>query len=198
VTSNEKDLLIPAREGTLNMLRAAAKEPSVKRVVITSSFAALNQLGQDPYANPPIVYDESVWNPITWEEAVKGVPRMGYQASKKYAELAAFGTPSPKSSSNEDFVEKEKPQFSITTLCPPMVYGPFIHSPGSLDQLNESNSQLWKIISSGKDAEVPDAHTPLFVDVRDIALAHVLALETPKAANQRYTVVGAQYSNQEV
>jgi nucleoside-diphosphate-sugar epimerase len=79
-----------------------------------------------------------------------------------------------------------------------MVYGPFIHSPGSLDQLNESNSQLWKIISSGKDAEVPDAHTPLFVDVRDIALAHVLALETPKAANQRYTVVGAQYSNQEV
>jgi nucleoside-diphosphate-sugar epimerase len=91
VTSNEKDLLIPAREGTLNMLRAAAKEPSVKRVVITSSFAALNQLGQDPYADPPVVYDESVWNPVTWEEALKGVPRMGYQASKKYAELAAFG-----------------------------------------------------------------------------------------------------------
>jgi nucleoside-diphosphate-sugar epimerase len=84
-------LLIPAREGTLNILRAASKEPSVKRVVITSSFAALNQLGQDPYADPTVVYDESVWNPVTWEDAVNGVPRMGYQASKKYAELAAFG-----------------------------------------------------------------------------------------------------------
>jgi nucleoside-diphosphate-sugar epimerase len=79
-----------------------------------------------------------------------------------------------------------------------MIYGPPIHSPPSLAELNESNSQLWKIISSGKDAEVPDAHTPLYVDVRDIAMAHILALENPKAEGQRYTVVGAQYSNQEV
>lgn len=79
-----------------------------------------------------------------------------------------------------------------------MIYGPPIHSPPSLDQLNESNSQLWKIISAGKDAEVPIAHTPLYVDVRDIAMAHVLAIENPKAENQRYAVVGAQYSNQEV
>ena len=77
------------------MLKAAAKEPSVKKIVITSSFAALNQLGTDPYANPPMVYDESVWNPVTWEEALKGPPRMAYQASKKYAELAAHGNFSP-------------------------------------------------------------------------------------------------------
>jgi nucleoside-diphosphate-sugar epimerase len=79
-----------------------------------------------------------------------------------------------------------------------MIYGPPLHPPPSLHELGESNSQLWKIISSGKDAEVPDAHTPLFVDVRDIAMAHVLAMENPKAGNQRYTVVSAQYSNQEV
>jgi hypothetical protein len=78
-----------------------------------------------------------------------------------------------------------------------MVYGPPIHPIPSLNELNESNSQLWKIISSGKDAEVPDAPIPLYVDVRDIAMAHVLAMESPKAANQRYTVTGAQYSNQE-
>ena len=98
----------------------------------------------------------------------------------------------------KEFVQKENPGFSITTLCPPMVYGPPIHSPPSLNELNESNSQLWKIISSGKDAEVPDARVPLYVDVRDIAMAHVLAMENPKAANQRYTCVSAQYSNQEV
>lgn len=79
-----------------------------------------------------------------------------------------------------------------------MIYGPPIHSPPSLSGLNESNSQLWKIISSGKNTPVPDAHTPLYVDVRDIAMAHVLAMENPKAVNQRYAVVGAQYSNQEV
>lgn len=95
-------------------------------------------------------------------------------------------------------MEKEKPGFSITTLCPPMIYGPPLHFPPSLNELNESNAQLWKIISSGKNAEVPDAHTPLFVDVRDAAMAHVLAMENPKAANQRYAVVGSQYSNQEV
>jgi nucleoside-diphosphate-sugar epimerase len=97
-----------------------------------------------------------------------------------------------------DFVKDEKPSFSITTLCPPMIYGPPIHSPASLSELNESNAQLWKFISAGKDADVPEAHTPLYVDVRDIALAHVLALENPKAENERYTVVGAQYSSQEV
>jgi len=90
VSSNE-DLLVPAREGTLNVLRSAAAEPSVKRVVITSSFAAMNQLSRDPYAEPPMVYDESVWNPVTWEEALNGPTRMAYQASKKYAELAAYG-----------------------------------------------------------------------------------------------------------
>ena len=90
VNSNE-ELLVPAREGTLNILKAAAEEPSVKKVVITSSFAALNQLGKDPYAKPPMIYDESVWNPVTWEEALKGPSRIAYQASKKYAELAAHG-----------------------------------------------------------------------------------------------------------
>jgi nucleoside-diphosphate-sugar epimerase len=73
------------------MLRSAAKETSVKRIVITSSFAALNQLGTDPYAEPPKKYDESVWNPVTWEQALEGPARMAYQASKKYAELAAHG-----------------------------------------------------------------------------------------------------------
>jgi nucleoside-diphosphate-sugar epimerase len=88
---NYEDLLIPAREGTLNVLKSAAKEPSVQRVVITSSFAAMNQFGTDPYKQPPIKYDESFWNPITWEQALQSSARVAYQASKKFAELAAYG-----------------------------------------------------------------------------------------------------------
>jgi len=61
----------------------------VKQVVITSSFAAMNQWGNGPYEEPPLKYDESIWNPVTWEEALQGNTRMAYQASKKYAELAA-------------------------------------------------------------------------------------------------------------
>ena len=79
-----------------------------------------------------------------------------------------------------------------------MVYGPPVNPPPSLSELNESNSQLWKIISAGRDAEVPDPAFPLFVDVRDAALAHILALESPKAENQRYCCVSSQYTNQEV
>lgn len=90
--SKNEELLVPAREGTLNVLRSAAKEASVKRVVITSSFAAMNQLGKDPYEQPPLKYDESVWNPVTWEEALQGNTRTAYQASKKFAELSAHGT----------------------------------------------------------------------------------------------------------
>ena len=55
-----EDLLVPAREGPLNIVWSAATEASVKRVVITSSFAAMNQLGTDPYAEPHKKCDESV------------------------------------------------------------------------------------------------------------------------------------------
>jgi len=93
-----------------------------------------------------------------------------------------------------EFVKEENPSLSVTTLCPPMIYGPPIHSLRSLALLNQSNSQLWKIISSGKNSSVPGAHMPLYVDVRDIAIAHVLSMQNPRAANQRYVVVGAQYN----
>lgn len=51
----------------------------------------MNQLGTDPYAEPHKKYDESAWNPVTWEEALSGPASTAYQASKKFAELAAYG-----------------------------------------------------------------------------------------------------------
>jgi NADPH-dependent methylglyoxal reductase len=89
VNSNE-ELLIPARDGTLNILRAAAKEKSVKRMIITSSLAAVMTMGI-AYDEPPKVLDENDWNPATWEQALVGPSRLAYMASKKYAERAAWG-----------------------------------------------------------------------------------------------------------
>ena len=61
-----EDMLEPAIKGTTGILKAIkAYAPEVKRVVVTSSFAAI--VNADSH---PKVYDESSWNPVTWDEAV--------------------------------------------------------------------------------------------------------------------------------
>lgn len=108
VTDVQKQLLDPAIIGTTGLLKSIKKyAPSVKRVVITSSFAAI--INQN---DPPSVghtYSEKDWNPVTHEQALEN-PSAGYRASKTFAEKSAW-----------EFVEKEKPNFTVTTLCPPMV-----------------------------------------------------------------------------
>ena len=76
VQDPEKDFLDPAIKGTTGVLASIKKyAPSVKRVVVTSSFAAI----VNP-AKHPEVYDETLWNPVTWEEAKN--PSNTYRASK--------------------------------------------------------------------------------------------------------------------
>ncbi|OQV01546.1 hypothetical protein CLAIMM_06887 [Cladophialophora immunda] len=173
VTDNKTDLLDPAINGTTGILKAIHKSAkSVKHVVITSSFAALSN-----YRNPPAVYNEEIWNDMTMEEALTAPnPQAAYRASKKFAEKAAW-----------DFVEAEKPSFSVTTLCPPMIYGPVLHQVKSLDELNTSSSRIWNLYRGTPRAG--PVGSPVHVDVRDLALAHVLAIENPRAANQRFFVV---------
>ena len=86
VSDNLKDFLVPAKQGTEGILKAIqAHAPSVKRVVVTSSCAAVLDFaaGHDGRR-----YTANDWNPSTWEEAVKGDKGVGYRASKKYAERA--------------------------------------------------------------------------------------------------------------
>lgn len=71
-----KDFLDPAIKGTTGILKAIkAYAPTVKRVVITSSFAAIVNPGKHPK-----VYNEEQWNEVTWEEAMD--PSKVYRASK--------------------------------------------------------------------------------------------------------------------
>ena len=92
-TDSKKDLLDPAIIGTTGILKAIKKSaPTVKRVVITSSFAAV--INPAKGVRPRYVYSESGWNPITEEEALQS-PIAGYRASKTFAEKAAW-----------DFIEK--------------------------------------------------------------------------------------------
>ena len=182
VTDPKKDLLDPAIIGTTGILKAIKKSaPSVKRVAVTSSFAAI--VNPNKHAK---VYDESIWNPVTMEEAVKD-PATAYRGSKTLAEKAAW-----------DFVKKEKPNFQLSTLNPPFVFGPVVHYLNSLDAVNTSNARLRDIMQGKMKEKIGGTGTFLWVDVRDIALAHVRAIELPEAAGKRFFITAGYMSNADI
>lgn len=195
VTNPEKDLLLPAINGTESVLKAAHKYNStqndekkqIKRIIITSSFAAVNDSSKG--LRPGYVYTEKDWFPVTYEEAAATNDNPGkvYCASKLLAEKAAW-----------NFIEKQNPTFTIATICEPMVHGPRVDNLKSLDDLNTSNANIWRLVTSGKDAEIPPTRLPWQVDVRDVAFAHVVALENQTKTSERYIVAAQDYSNQEI
>ncbi|KAI7504748.1 NAD(P)-binding protein [Hortaea werneckii] len=185
VTDVQKELLDPAIIGTTGILKSIKKSaPSVKRVVITSSFASII----NPYKGswPEHTYTETDWNPINPQQAIEN-PANGYRASKTFAERAAW-----------DFLEKEKPNFSIATMCPPLVLGPIVHYLNSLDALNTSNQRVRDIMMGKAKDEIPPTGTFIWVDVRDLALCHVLAMEKEGAANKRFFITTGYFSNKEI
>lgn len=168
------DLLIPAINGTTEILKAVKTHgPSVKRVVVTSSFASVVDLTKGN--RPGYVYSEKDWNPVTYEQSQKDAVA-GYYGSKKLAEKAAW-----------EFVEAEKPRFDLVTLCPPMVYGPVLQEVTDMNKLNTSSAAFYSIFS-GQTKDLSQPGVWIWVDVRDIAQAHVEAIEKPEAGNQRFLV----------
>lgn len=102
-----EELVETAHKGTVGILEAVkAHAPGVKRVVVTSSFAAI----VDPKKLSGYTYSEKDWCPITREESFND-PASAYRFSKTQAEKAAW-----------EFVDKEKPHFTLTTVCPVQVY----------------------------------------------------------------------------
>ncbi|GAB7350522.1 hypothetical protein MBLNU459_g1112t1 [Dothideomycetes sp. NU459] len=185
VTDVQKELLDPALIGTTGILKSIKKSaPSVKRVVITSSFASIVDGAKG--ARPGHTYSEADWNPITHEDALKN-PANGYRASKTFAEKAAW-----------EFLEKEKPNFTVSTMCPPLVLGPIVHYLNSLDSLNTSNQRIRDIYQGKASEEIPETGTYLWVDVRDLALCHVKAMELEAAVNKRFFITAGYFSNKEI
>jgi nucleoside-diphosphate-sugar epimerase len=175
VENNEKDLLDPAVKGTTEILKSIKKNaPQVKRVVITSSFASIVDLSKG--SRPGYTYSEKDWNPVTWQEAIDGQGGVAYCASKTFAEKALY-----------DFVEKEKPNFTVASICPPMVYGP-IESEMDLGKLNTSSADIYQWMNGSKK-EIEPAQFPLFADVRDVGLAHVRAYEHPTGGRVSQSII---------
>jgi nucleoside-diphosphate-sugar epimerase len=176
-------MLVPAIKGTVGVLESVTKKaPRVERVVITSSFAAMVDFTKGNW--PGHVYTEADWNHTTFEYAKTADAMVAYTASKALAEKAAW-----------QFVEERKPHFKLTVLNPPMVFGPAAHNVS----LAAPNLSAWDInrFLSGELDDVPETGFWSFVDVRDLAQAHVRALEVPEAGNERFFVVSGRYSYQQ-
>lgn len=178
----KNDILVPAVEGTKNALQAIHKYgPNVKRVVLTSSYAAVgNTLADNPKGT--VVTEES-WNPITWEQGLQN-EQAAYAASKTYAEKTAW-----------EFVATEKPQFSLSAINPTLVYGPQAHDETAKGDLGFSSSLLKSVLSFTPGSTV----TPLkggFIDVRDVAKAHLVAAKSDEIQGKRLILTQSRFTNQ--
>ncbi|KAF5131610.1 hypothetical protein DV495_002116 [Geotrichum candidum] len=165
-----KELLDPAIKGTTN-------------IVITSSYAAIVNI--DKQNDPTFVHDESTWSNLTWEQATTDLAS-SYRGSKKFAEKAFW-----------DFIEQEKPNFTGTTVNPTLIYGPVLQKVDSIDKINTSSKVVYDLLHS-KEAPNPLVYSDtliLWVDVRDVALAHVVPLEKPAEAAGRRLFVTPGYSS---
>ena len=159
VENPQRDLVDPAVNGTLDVLRACVKASDVARVVLTSSMAAVTD---EPDASR--VLTEADWNETST------LRRNPYYLSKTMAERAAW-----------TFVERERPSFDLVAMNPFMIMGPSL-GPG----LNVSNKIIADLVNGVYPGIL--SMTWGVVDVRDVAHAHVRAAEV-QTASGRYLLV---------
>lgn len=153
---SEDELIRPAVDGTLRVLRAAA-DAGVKRVVLTSSIAAVSSGHRD----------EAVRTEADWS-IVDRSP--GYPKSKTLAEQAAW-----------DFARESG--MDLVAVNPGMVLGP-LHNP----TVGTSVQVVHRLLT--RDMPASPKMGFALVDVRDVATAQRLALQTPAAAGNRYILAG--------
>ncbi|OVF07715.1 putative methylglyoxal reductase (NADPH-dependent) [Clavispora lusitaniae] len=182
-TNVEDELLKPAVHGTKNALKSITKHGNnVKRVVITSSYAAISTAESE--ADPSVVNNEKTWNQITWEES-KRDPVSGYRGSKKFAELAGW-----------DFVKEQKPNFIINYVNPSFVFGPQAFDSEVKDNLNTSSEIINNLLKLTPESQIPPTRGG-FVDVRDVAKAHLIAFEKP-IENERLLMNAGRFCSQDL
>ena len=170
---HEDELIVPARDGTLRVLKAAA-DAGVERVVMTSSVAAvLYGVERDK------TFDESDWsNPDG--------PNIGaYEKSKTIAERAAWAF-----IDNLD-LRDEVPDLELATINPGLVLGPLLNA-----DWGTSGEVVKKLMQRDFPASPNISFAP--VDVRDVAAAHLAAMITPEAAGQRFIVARKSASMVEI
>ena len=96
-------------------------------------------------------------------------------------------------------MQKNRPLFELTALNPPLIFGPPAYTSRHLQRVNTSNQFIYELAIQGEFVDqIPDQGLFIWVDVRDVALAHVRALENPYAGGKRFILVAGQYSNRQI
>ncbi|GMM57957.1 hypothetical protein DAKH74_045730 [Maudiozyma humilis] len=187
VTEMERDLMIPARNGTLSILEAIKRfaPNSVERVVITSSFAAMKDSSKSN--DKSFTFTEEIWNPDTWESCqVSG--RSAYCGSKKFAEEAAWRFLTD---------NRDKVKFKMSTVNPVNVFGPQMFDSSITKKLNTSCEVINAIIKNGPNADIFEFNAQ-FVDVRDVAKAHMFAFQHNNTIDQRLLMTTGNFNTQDI
>jgi len=161
IPKSEYDIIVPAVQGTLRVLKYCAKH-KVKKVVVTSSVVAIMGGRQDK-----LTFNEDDWAVDKLMDA--------YGKSKLRAETLAM-----------DFVAKlpESERFELSFINPALVLGPAI-----IDSPFTSGDIIMKLLNN-KIFGLPKIMFPI-VDVRDVAIAHVKALENKNSNGKRYALSAA-------
>jgi nucleoside-diphosphate-sugar epimerase len=164
IPKHEDELIVPAREGALRVLRAA-RDAGVTRVVLTSSFAAIGY-GHPPQAAP---FDETSWTDLDGE----GVH--AYVKSKTLAERAAW-----------DFIAREGGDLELSVVNPVGVFGPALGPDYSTSIL------IVQRLMDGAMPGTPHIQFGV-VDVRDVADLHIRAMTHPAAKGERFLAVAGDF-----
>ena len=155
---DENELIKPAKEGTLRALNAA-KKAGIKRVVLTSSVAAVNSHMMSGTS------DHTTWTDINSKYVTP------YQKSKTIAEKAAWDFYNNQENSNK---------MELAVINPGGVMGPQLGN-----DLGGASTQIVSQLISGKFPMIPALSFP-FIDVRDVAILHLKAMTTPEADGKRF------------
>jgi nucleoside-diphosphate-sugar epimerase len=164
VPKHEDELIIPAREGALRVLRAA-RDAGVQRVVQTSSFAAIGY-GHKPQAAP---FDETMWT------NVDGAGVSAYAKSKTLAERAAW-----------DFIAREGGELELSVVNPVGIFGPALGPDYSTSIL------IVQKLLDGEVPASPRISFGA-VDVRDVADMHLRAMTNPAANGERFLATAGEF-----
>ncbi|MGA3224039.1 MAG: aldehyde reductase [Acidobacteriaceae bacterium] len=164
IPKHEDELIVPARDGALRVLRAA-RDAGVKRVVLTSSFAAVGY-GYKPQSQP---FDETNWTHLDGDDVAP------YTKSKTLAERAAW-----------DFISKEGGGLELSVVNPVGVFGPVLGPDYSASIL---------IVQRLMDGALPGSPKLSFgvVDVRDVVELHIRAMTLAAAKGERFLAVAGDF-----
>ncbi len=160
----QKELVDPALLGTRNVLEQACQTPSVKRVVVTSSCAAIYGDNADLKTTPNGIFTEAAWNTSS------SLTHQPYSYSKTVAEKEAWR------------IAESQTQWDLVTINPSLVIGPGTNP--------DATSESFKLIKQMGDGSMKTG-APRYgfgvVDVRDVAEAHLKAAFIPAAAGRYIT-----------